>query len=321
MGDEQTALAERGVAAVEVSKPQPLVASPHETSATAVAATARALVEARYVMALQRPRSWDDVRSKILRACDRTRFAEAAMYAKPVGGRSIVGLSVRFAEEAVRSMGNLDVSTPVVFDDKDKCIVRVTVTDLEANAIYSHDVTVVKTVERRSLKQGQAALGIRENSVGQTVYLVKATDDDIANKTNALISKALRNNVLRLLPADIQEEARDRIEKVMHAETAKDPDAARKRVLDSFAQVNVKPKDLAELLGHDVDQCSPAEIEHLRGIKQAIRDGETTWHAVITEHRDNTGTKPKSRKSTAKSAKDAVAEAAANTEREPGEDR
>ena len=85
------------------------------------------------------------------------------MYSKPVGRGRITGLSVRFAEEAVRSMGNLDVSTPVVYDDPHKLIVRVSVTDLEANAIYSHDVTVVKTVERRSLKDGQAALSVRQN--------------------------------------------------------------------------------------------------------------------------------------------------------------
>lgn len=323
-GDNETTVMDREAASAEALKPDALVASPHETSATAVAVTARALVEARYVMALQRPRSWDDVREKVLRACQRTRFAEAALYSKPVGSGKIWGLSIRFAEEAVRSMGNLDVSTPVVYDDPYKLIVRVTVTDLESNVIYSHDITVVRTVERRSLRDGQAALSVRQNSAGQTVYTVKATDDDIANKTNALISKALRNNVLRLLPADIQEEARNEISKTLHAETARDPEAARKRVLDGFAGLNVKPSAVAELLGHDVDQCSPAEIEELRATYQAIKDGETTWQAVITEHRDSSGKKAAPKK-TASTAKDAVAKAAEAAEsdakeREPGED-
>jgi len=298
-----------------------LVRSENETSAVAVAAQARALVEARYVMALQRPRSWDDVRAKVLRACKRTRFAEAAMYSKPVGGGRIEGLSVRFAEEAVRSMGNLDVATPVVYDDPDKSIVRVTVTDLEANSNYSQDVTVPKTVERRNLKNGQTPESVRTNSAGITVYLVRATDDEIANKTNALISKALRNNVLRLLPADIQEEARDAIQSTMHAGTASDPDATRKRLVDAFDSLNVKPSNLTELLGHEIGQCSPDELNELRAIYQAIKDGETTWHAVISEHRDEqkaAGKKP-TRRTTATNASEAVAEAAAAT-REPGEE-
>jgi len=171
---------------------------------------------------------------------------------------------------------------------------------------------------------------VRTNKAGYTVYLVRATDDEIANKTNALVSKALRNCVLRLLPADIQEEARDLIHETLNKADAQDPEAARKKVLDAFAALNVNPSDLHELLGHDVSQCAPAQLTERRGVYQAIKDGETTWQSVILEHRERSkatpsatapsnGTKP----GRAAATREAVAKAAAPAEapkREPGDD-
>lgn len=282
-----------------------IAASAHETSAVAVAETARALVQARYVIAYQRPRNIDDVRAKVLRSCERTRFAEAALYSKPVGGKKIEGLSVRFAEEAVRAMGNVSIDAMTVLDTDQLRIVRVTVADLEANVPYSQDVTVQKTVERSSLKDGQTALSTRLNTSGRMVYIVAATDDDLANKQAALVSKAFRNLALRLLPADIQEEATDKIYATLNANAARDPDAERKKLMDAFASLNVQPSALAELLGHDLGQCSPAEIVELRLVYQTIRDGETSWAAIIQGHRERakeaTTTTPGGNGGTAKS--------------------
>ena len=141
-----------GVMLERVATEMPAPVETAETASTAVAVQARAAVEARYKMALMRPRSWDEVRVRLLAACKRPGFAETARYAKPVGGKSIEGPSIRFAEEALRAMGNAYVETMVVFDDDERRIVRVTVTDLEANLSYPHDITLRKTVERRRLK-------------------------------------------------------------------------------------------------------------------------------------------------------------------------
>ena len=52
-------------------------------------------------------------------------------------------------------------------------------------------------------------------------------------------------------------------------------------MLDGFAGLNVLPSMLAEYLGHDVSMCSPAEIDALRALYVAVKDGETTWAEVI----------------------------------------
>lgn len=252
-----------------------------ETATTAAAAHAEALVKARYSMAMMRPRDLDDVRTRILKECKRTRFAEVARYSKPVGNKPIVGPSIRFAEAAARCMGNIDVDTPVTYEDEEKRIVRCMVTDLESNVTYAKSVTVSKVVERKNLKQGQAALGQRTNSYGEMVYLVAATDDELLNKQSNLESKAIRTLLLRVIPGDITEEAMDEVVATLKRSDAVDPDAAKKRATDAFASLNIMPSALAKYLGHEVGMCAPSELAELRAIYSAIKDGETTWDAVL----------------------------------------
>jgi hypothetical protein len=258
----------------------PMAALDRETSVAAVAAQAKAAVEARYVMAMQQPRDIDVFRQNLLHDCKRPGFARVARYAKPVGGKKIEGPSVRFVETALRHFRNILRETPTIYEDDEKRIVRVIVTDLEANVTHSTDVPIAKTVERRKVKDGQEVLGQRENSYGDTVYIVRATDDDLLNKTNALISKAVRNMGLNVLPGDIVEEAQELVQRTARDEDAKDPDAARKKIVDSFATLGVRASDLTEYLGHSIDQCSPAEMDDLRAVYAGLKEGETTWVEV-----------------------------------------
>lgn len=260
----------------------------HELATAAVAAQAKAMVEARYIVALQRPRDIDAARVKLLAACKRPRFAEAARYVKPVG-RGIEGPSIRLAEEAARCMTNIDVQIPTIYDDERRRVIRVSATDLEANITYDKDVTVEKTVERNSTKDGQQVVGQRIGSRGQTVYIVLASDDEILNKENALTSKALRACLLRLVPGDILEEAMDQVYATLADRNAKDPGAERKRIIDGFAALNILPDRLKEYLGHDLDVTTPAELLDLRGIYTAMRDGEATWAEVMEVKRKKDG--------------------------------
>jgi hypothetical protein len=254
-----------------------------ETAASAVAARSTAEIQARHIMAIQRPRNLDAVRLRVLAECKRPGFAKTARYRKPIGA-GIEGPSIRFAEAAARCMGNLAVNTTVTFDDAKKTILHVCVSDLENNSTYETEIVVQKTVERKRLGRGQAPLGQRSNSYGDTVYLVPATDDEMLNQINALVSKAVRTLILRHLPGDILEEAMDVCIKTAADKDAEDPDAARRGVFDAFAGIGVMPDGLCAYLGHDGKALVPAELAELRAVYAAIRDGETTWQAVM-EHR------------------------------------
>lgn len=251
-----------------------------EMASAAVAAQAQAMVQARYVMALQRPRDWDEVRVRLLKEVERPGFAESAWYRKPIG-EGVEGLSVRFAEAAARTMGNLLIDAPVVYDDEERRTIRVIVCDLESNLTYTKDITVTKTVERRFLKKGQEAISARQNSQGQTTYLVRATEDDLLAKEAAQVSKAFRTGVLRVLPGDLQDSAKARIKAILQGEAAKDPDALRRKVADAFADLGVSPAELKKYLGHELATCSPAELTDLRGLHAALKSGEATWAEVL----------------------------------------
>lgn len=253
-----------------------------ETASAAVAAQAKAAVEARYVMALQRPRNWDDVRTKLLKECKRPSFAATALYHKPIGG-GITGFSIRFVEAALRCMTNVLPEVITVYDDPEKKIVRVTVTDLEANLTYSKDTTITKTVERSKPESDGTYLSVRTNSYGKPVYTIRATDDEILNKENAIVSKAIRTLGLRLVPGDLQDESEELIHQVSRNKAAQDPDAERKRVIDAFSNLGVSAMMLTEHLGQDLGTITPAQLVELRALHSALKEGETSWREVIDE--------------------------------------
>lgn len=261
-----------------------------ETASTAVAAQAKAMVEARYVMAMQRPRDWDQVRQTLLRECRRPSFAhnKSAYYRKPIG-QGVEGLGIRFVEVALRCMTNVLVETTMIFEDDSKEVHRVSVTDLESNLTYPLDVRVSKTVERSKPMDDGSYISARKNSYGKMTYTVPANDDDLLNKRAAQISKAIRTLGLRIIPGDMQDEAEEIIKSVRMDEAARDPDAERKRIADAFAGIGVKASDLVAYLGHALDSCSPTELVDLRGIYGAIKDGEATWKSVMDNKAEQTG--------------------------------
>lgn len=263
-----------------------IAAVSNETHASALAAQTEAEVKARYAMALSRPRNFMAVRERMLADAQRPNFAATAIYHKPVG-KGVEGPSIRFVESAIRAMGNILVATPSIYDDESKRIVRVSVTDLESNTYYSQDVTIVKTVERSSVKQGEKVLSQRLNSYGKLTYTVPATDDDILNKANALISKAVRTLGLRLIPGDLVDEALWVVRQTMSREDATDPKASLRRLVDAFHSVGVTADELTAYVGHNLEAVmTPAEISDLRNIYTAIKDGDTTWKAVVEAHRE-----------------------------------
>lgn len=251
------------------------VKSSGELAASSATAHSKALVEAKYIMALQRPRNILAARDKILEACARPGFAAAAWYAKPVGGGKVRGPSIRFAETAIQCMTNITVMPTIVYEDREKLVLDVQVIDLESNTSYGDQVTLSKTVERKD-KKGREVVGERTNSYGETVYIVLATEDEMANKTNAAKSKIIRNSGLRLIPQDLIEEAEWAVRETLE-KGGDDPAKEKKRMADAFSFIGIKPAELEKYLGHSIDSISPAELNDLREVYQTLKDGEAKW--------------------------------------------
>ncbi len=268
---ESTALQNTNQDAGALTKADPATA--------ALSAQATAAVQARYVMAQRNPRSWDQARVRSIASCKRPGFAEAAIYAKPVGGGKIRGPSARLAEELFRNAGNMGDESQTVYEDAHKRVIRVAIVDYESNNVRSADVSVEKTIERKSAKD-RVVIGQRTNTAGDTVYIVACTDDELLTKTNALVSKARRNLTLISIPADIVEDCMAQCTETAKG-NVKDMSEQRKKLCDAFAGVGVTPRDLEEYLGHPLDAMHPDEVTDLREIFAAVRDGETKWTEAL----------------------------------------
>jgi hypothetical protein len=262
-----------------------LIAAPQtalaETATSAQAAQAQAQVLARYAMAERHPRNMFDVEERLNRECQRPRFAAQARYCIPYSGTNVTGLSIRFAEAAARIMGNIDLDIRVVWDDDEKRVISVKATDLETNTSYGGDIVIEKVVERRKLRQGMKPIRTRVNSYGDRLHIVPATEQEVRNKAGAEVSKFMRDNILRLLPADIKDACLEQIEMTQTKADAEDPDAAAKAIAKGFKGLGISAAQLEELLGHSLEGTAPAELAKLRGWYKALQDNVVDWNTLL----------------------------------------
>jgi hypothetical protein len=248
------------------------------SQALAAAAERQAVVKAQYEMARTFPRDWNVTRQKLLADCARFEFADEAIYSKPVAGKKMEGLSIRFAEAASRTAGNIKVTRRQVEDDRFWSRYLLTVEDLESQTISEEELTVAKTVERK-VPGDRQVVSERTNSNGERVYVCIATEDELRTKVKAESQKVKRQLLLELLPADLKADC----ERAIYAARAKGAASgdARKLLVDAFFSVGVRVQDLQDYLGHTVDTVQPAELVELRSVYNALKDGETTWAEVL----------------------------------------
>lgn len=268
----------------------------NETSMTPVTVSAdqmgvieariRSEYQVRTMLAVARPRDIDEVRQRILKDCKRPGFAAVAEYGIPRGGTTIKGASIRFADAAAQHLGNLAIENNIVREDENERVCEVVVTDLERNATARQQFVVSKSAERRKLPPNvrqEDIISERVGADGQRLFVIKLGDNDVLMKQGSAEARVRRNLILRLLPGDIRDEALEACRATLRTSDAVDPDAAKKRLIDAFAEQRVKVADLKAYLGHDVDSCSPAELEDLRSIFAGIKSGDIVWSDVIAQ--------------------------------------
>lgn len=253
------------------------------------AAAEKARIESRLVIANRFPRNWDEIRTNLLAAAKRPGFAGrdgektagCAWYKLPFGDGA-EGFSIRMAEEVLAEMGNIDVVTSTVWEDENTRRIRVTVFDLQKNTDISSEATIEKTVEKKYPKKDNKknvipALRTRTTADGQTNYIYAADERDMAQKQGAVVSKLMRNAIMRLCPGHIKADLQETILRQRHGEVLDDPIGARKKIIDAFATIGVKPADLNSYLDHDIGSSSPRELANLRELYDSIKKGEVVW--------------------------------------------
>lgn len=239
------------------------------TSSTSELAPTRAAAEAQFeiqsaiVLARRFPRNEDQAFAFLMKSCDRTSFAETAEYEFPRGGKPVTGASVNLAREAARVWGNIRYGLNILRDDEDSRQIEGWAWDLETNTKVTAQDDFRKLIQRRQK--------------GSKTEWVRPDERDLRELTNRRGAILVRNCILQLLPSDLIEDARGRAAETIKAGAKKDPEAARKKVILAFSELNITPDMLEGHLGHPLSKCSPEEIAKLRKVYQSIRDGNSTW--------------------------------------------
>lgn len=239
-----------------------------ELSPTASAAEKQYEIQSAIAIAKRFPRNEDAAFARLMKAAERSSFAEDAAYSYPRGGQAVEGPSVNLAREAARVWGNIQHGLTIIRDDEDTRQIRGWAWDMESNTRVSAEDQFQKLIQRKG-KNG-----------GPTQW-VRPDERDLRELTNKRGAILVRNCILHLLPKDLIEDALERCEATLKKGAQADPDGARKKLILAFGSLNVTPEMLEQRLGHRLAECSPAEIAELRTIYKSIADGNSTWSEYV----------------------------------------
>lgn len=259
--NEQTALANSETQTMELAVAGATAAAQYE-------------IQSAIIVARKFPRNEDRCFQTLMRSCSRTAFAEDVAYRFPRGKKKtengqwvqniISGPSIYLAREAARIWGNIRFGIEILADDDDSRTIRGWAWDLETNVKTSADDIFKKLIQRR-------------NKAGDATEWLVPDERDLRELTNRRAAFLVRNCLLQLLPSDLVEDALAQAAQALESAASKDPDAARKRLVAAFDQINISVDDLEAYLGHKIRASSPAEIAKLRQMWKSISDGQSTW--------------------------------------------
>lgn len=235
-----------------------------ETMQASSIALARAEMEGSIVVAKKFPRNEDDARQRLMRSCERPRFADEVTYNYPRGGERIIGLSIYFAREAARLWGNIRYGYYIVRDDDQDRHIRCWAWDIETNTKVELDDTFRKLVQRKDRK------------TGKTTWMTP-DERDLRELTGNRAARVVRNCILALLPEDLKAECEERSQLTLNTVGAQDPDAARKKIVDGFGRLNIPVAEIERYLGNKLAVATPKQLADLRQVWKALQEGNATW--------------------------------------------
>jgi hypothetical protein len=180
--------------------------------------------------------------------------AEACFYALPRSGKTVEGPSIRLAEICISAWGNLRASANVIANDRKTITARAYCHDLETNTAIAIEV------KRRIT-----------DKLGRTY-----SEDMQVVTGNAACKIALRNAVFSVIPMAYTKDIYEEVRKVA-AGDEKDLATRRTAALKYFQSLGITFDRIYAVLGVKSEEDIDLEMFlTLKGIANAIKDGDTT---------------------------------------------
>jgi len=261
---------------INVPQPQFPVAAISAAGASVIAEKIQ-MLQMQATLAMQNPRHEDTVLARVMDICRRKEFAEKALYSFPVSGARapVSGPSIVMARELANAWGNLIYGVQIIEDTPEKRTIRAWALDLERNVRPEDDTTFFKVVERKVS--------------GKTVFR-EANEREVLMLHNANASKAIRNQILKMIPDHIKRMAVALVRKTMVEEITANPEVFRDKLIASFGTQGIQPKDIEDMMGRPIKAMSgTADAVYLRGVYTRLVDGSATWHDILAERAEELG--------------------------------
>lgn len=241
---------------MEDSQLQPL----EVVSNDSLAAIERVQVDVQIATAKKYPRNIQAVKNSMLQiATLDEETAAACFYSLPRGGKNIQGPSVRLAEIALSSYGNVKAATRILSVEtgtNPHCVVQAVVHDMERNVAYC--------VEKRRRITGKKSKG------------GKPDEDDINLAVNAGSAIAFRDAVFKVVPGALVKSVYEAAKKVAVGDV-KSLVSQRQKIFDRFKQMGISEDRILQSIDkRKLDEVGIEELEYLIGIGTSLRDGQTT---------------------------------------------
>jgi DNA replication initiation complex subunit (GINS family) len=220
-------------------------------------------------VAVQRPRNEDRVLSAALAELERyPSMADEAIYSKPVGKdpdtqamKYVEGLSIRAAESLANRWTNSAYACDIVNEDQGTITIAAIFMDYEGNTRH--------VVQRRVSKFYK-----KKNSTQIAQYSPDRLDVVVA----AAMSKALREVILRSLPAGLKKEYEHKAYKVLDMQPLEQRQIA---IVARFKEVGIKRDALETHAGKKIEQLTAEDLKVYTGLLNAIRDGEISAEETL----------------------------------------
>jgi hypothetical protein len=235
-------------------------------SVTALEVINRSEIEQQVSTARKYPRSVVEFRRKVEQMATLSpTVAQSLFYRLPRGGKKIEGPSVRLAEIAASSYGNLRVGSFITDIGQSEVTARGFAHDLENNVAYASEV-------KRSIVDKD---GIRYKN------------DMIIVTCNAACAIALRNAVFKAVPMVLVEEPIRKAKALIRGDQASFPQR-RDDMLKKFDALGVKKERVfAAIDRRGVDDVTLDDMVDLAGLYNQIEDGELTVDEAFPQSKPN----------------------------------
>lgn len=230
--------------------------SDEQNSLTAIQANrAVSEVQGQIFMARQFPRDIELCRRRLAKECSRINLAEQALYSYPRGGTTVTGPSIRLAEAAMRSFGNMAAGIIEVERREGESSLIAYSWDFESNVRHEIQFRVAHV---RDTKKG----GKQEVSDERDIYEIAANNG----------ARRKRACILAIIPGDLIDEAVATC-KLTLSDSIKDLDKTKKQMFAGFMKFGVTVQMIEKRLGHRQESVRPEEIITLRAVYNSIKEG------------------------------------------------